>query len=214
MDIEISLDLVEQSTLNKFQKETLTSFLTINESTSIGYSDPEATKPLEEMNAEEVRETLLRAVMHINIGRLDEEHKQRIEKGGFTVQCVTSDPALVYTVGLSIDTGIELACQASIDMKILYQVVNEAALVIKEKGLVEEMVSAQYKVGEENLRVKLVLVENKDKLVDNVTLGMGNSKWLDKRPESIYQVFVGDEGNKLPGEEGYNERFVQEFIYS
>lgn len=214
MQITIDLDLIENSTLNEYQKGTLTDFLESKNANTVTITDTEVTKPIEEMDELEVHLTLMRLVVHLNIAKINQEHKERIESGDYTVQVVTSDPPLVYTAGLSLTSGIELAYQTNMDIRFMSDIVNGLAKGIKENGLLEETTSKQYLTGEEkDLRIKLVLVEEKDKLIDKLTLGMGNPNWLPNRPDKVYQVLVGDERNILPGEEGYDETFLQDFDY-
>ena len=213
MQITIDLDLIENSILNTYQKDTLKGFLEDNNSNSVTITDPTVTKPITEMNTLEVESVLIRLVIHINKSKLNQQHKERIDAGGYTVQVILSDPSLVYTVGLSVTSGVELAYQANMSTEFMSSIVNELAQDIQEHGLVTETTSKLYLAGEEELRVKLVLVEDKDNLIDKVTLGMGNPLWLIEKPDKVYQVLTGDERNLLPGEDGYDETFSQDFVY-
>lgn len=114
-----------------------------------------------------------------------------------------TDPAFVYTVGLTAKTGYE------------FIMVNPPTSNVEDlmnticEGVIEGSITPQtvfttdgYTIGQQLARFKLVELQ-----MDSATASMV----LDRRGEvvQIYQVWMGDKNNILPDEPGYDTTFVQ-----
>lgn len=146
-----------------------------------------------DMTSEEIKE------FHEGIDNLIKEHGH----ADFRVAGLGS-----YTVGLS-DRGFELFSPLSFEF--LPTVYNHIAqLPSVEDGLVTEIDSLQVKG--EPLRVKLKEITDRDQIVfiyQNLTLAVAQRYPIGS--QTLYNVYVGDKNNLLPGEPGYDTGWKQNF---
>lgn len=139
---------------------------------------------------------------------LSAQEKYAIEQQGFAVRNVFSDDPsdkwkrYSYTKGLSDKHRFEvLAVNAGGSSGNL---LADAVKLLLEKKLVPNVPGQMddFLVNDEPLRVKVVELQPTSK---TCMLIRGFVDEVDK----IYQVYIGDQSNKLPGETGYNEDFLQ-----
>ena len=164
------------------------------------------------LEEEKVKEYLTQVIIEINLDRLLGEHKERMEKNGYTVTVVGGERATAYTVGLSVSEGYELVTQSNIAGKVLGIVINAVVGELRDSGFEENLTLKTFNINNTEARCKLVEVKDVEWLGENITYGMFNSDWLETKPTKVYQVLLGDKNNILPGENGYDVSFEQTLV--
>lgn len=141
---------------------------------------------------------------------LMEEKKKKIQKEyGFSVNGVFSttagEPSFAYTCELgSINDG-ELILVAPIKTEEIHQIINSVVLHNRSIGKLNNTVfsSPDFKLHSgETLRLKVVQVTN-----DQARMRYG-------KLYPLYQLFIGDKNNLLPGEDGYDVNFKQDIKHT
>lgn len=139
---------------------------------------------------------------------MDEQEKYAIEQQGFAVRNVFSNEptdkwkSYSYTTGLSDKHRFEvLVVNAG---KSSGNLLADAVKLLLEKKLVPNTPGTMdnFLTNGEPLRVKAVELQPTSKTFMHIREFVG-------KVDKIYQIYVGDQTNKLPGETGYNEDFLQ-----
>lgn len=141
---------------------------------------------------------------------LMEEKKKKIQKeNGFVVNGVFSttegEPSFAYTEGLGVVNDGELILVAPIKTEEIHHIINSVVLHNQSIGKVNNTVfsSPDFKLHSgEALRLSIVQVTNEQACIRYGKL------------HPLYQLFIGDKNNLLPGEEGYDVNFKQDIKHS
>tara|TARA_B100000929_G_scaffold282666_1_gene262880 strand:+ start:1789 stop:2997 length:1209 start_codon:yes stop_codon:yes gene_type:complete len=152
-------------------------------------------------------------VIPFNLDKLNQNVKERLDNGEHQVIGVGADedqPAFAYTIGGIPKINAELLIVANIDLTALGSILNIAIeKMVEAGGFTEDLgdIGSIATTGE-SLRYRI----RRELLSENV--GDFLAKVPDFYPEydldtPVYVIEMGDANNLLPGEEGYNESFIQ-----
>lgn len=138
-------------------------------------------------------------------------HKSRIAEGRFTTISVAAPVPYSYTIGLSAFVGYEIIGRGLIPSDLMESLINEMG---------QRAVAGEYMTGVRGSRLndingeshRLILnrVEDTENALDHLLLLAGSVVFVPDRPKQVYQLYVGDCDNRLPGEDGYNNVLLQE----
>lgn len=111
-------------------------------------------------------------------------------------------PAFIYTVGLSLKLGYELIAVQVPDGDLMNDVCRQLISGDIAVGQVHE--TDEYTVDTKPLRFVVRDLGINTKTASHVTFRLPEIPVTD-----VKQLLIGDPNNRLPGEEGHDERFVQ-----
>lgn len=154
------------------------------------------------------------AVIDINDGlkneRIMDAVKEVIAEYGFAIQGVfhpgTVKPSYLYTVGLTDTLGAEVIVVAEADIMALHPLINSAvqqAIANDDSEFMQEYGVGTLIDGVTPMKADFVEVTNHPAIPHLVVQRVGDVK-------RVFQLSLADENNLLPGEEGYNEEWVQD----
>ena len=133
----------------------------------------------------------------------------------FAIQGVfDTNPTFIYSVGAAIKTDAEFICIANADIRVLHQILDPIIrdIIVTGKIPTEEFNAAVTKDGHD-LRGRLVDVTFDPLVQANVVMRVIQTKdgisIGDNHTIDIYQLILGDDNNIMPGEPGYDTKFIQ-----
>lgn len=151
-------------------------------------------------------------IVPYNMAKLENDINEAIENGKVASISVGGDgetPLFIYTVGGIPIMGGELLLVGNIPPQVGSSILNVAFEAAKEKGEVS---------GDLGTLATLEDGDDLRYLIKTQTLGETVKDFLNLVPKHfpdapldtpVYVIEVGDENNLLPGEEGYDETFIQ-----
>lgn len=155
---------------------------------------------------------LSESVLEITIHLVQSDTRNKLKESDWIVLHTADEDgaSFSYTVGLSRHEGVEsceLICHGQTNCEHAHSLLNEIAGRIKQGESADNIEHSDNLrvVGGFSLRVLLKEVGDKKHVLGNYTPAAKGDFYLDEEPATIYQVFLGDENNLLPREEGYNE---------
>lgn len=121
------------------------------------------------------------------------------------------EPNIAYTVGLEEKLGAELIVIAGVDISILHEIVNDVAGQLLSESTITEgkRTASSMTVANGNGDLRINLVRAAPNSAEAARIKVRPKSHYGVPPKAVYQIFLGDEQNKLPGEEGYNDSFIQ-----
>lgn len=149
-----------------------------------------------------------------------EKRHADFKKRGYSVECVSRKNRIpyVFSVGLSNRVGYELILSYPGNPTVMEDVVEhvcEAAVVgVGKAQLVPDKVSTipDINVNGEPLRFVIRKKEEANRVIRHKAPVMASRRYVQQKPNQVYQILMGDCNNLLPGEDGYEETHVQDLF--
>lgn len=201
--------------LNEHQVATIKETLK-NDEVGVKASILTSILDIEQLTDEEKTERLVdEIIVPHNMERLWNQTTTRIENGGWTIQGVyDAEPPFAYTIGLSQQSTYELIA-SGIDVRTLADLLNTLGEHLKsnpdtkvEDIHPEALPLFRINNGEQG-RYRIEVVTS-PKLFEDYMCQL--DRYVEITPAlTVLALILPDANNKLPGEEGYDESFVQLF---
>lgn len=131
-----------------------------------------------------------------------------IAEYGFAIQASFDPtymrPTFMYTVGLTDHIGAELVAVCEAEVMALHKLFNTAAQLAIIDG--PQCLNKEYEIGllldgETPHIGEIVDVSDRPELDELITVKRGDVK-------AVYQLYIGDDNNRLPGDPQYNEDWI------
>lgn len=201
--------------LNEYQVDTIKEVLK-NDEGGVKMNILTSILNNDQLTDEEKTERLVdEIIIPHNMERLWNQTTARIENGGWTIQGVyDAEPPFAYTIGLSQQSTYELIA-SGIDVRTLADLLNTLGEHLKsnpdtkiEDIRPETLPLFTINNGEQG-RYRIVDVTSRQLFEDYMCQ---LDCYVEITPElTVLALILPDANNKLPGEEGYDENFVQLF---
>lgn len=165
--------------------------------------------------------SLVELVRHIRMdavkAMVEQATQEAIEKQGWAIQAVfANDPknlSFAYSTGAKDILGVEVFMRACTDTRVLGYLVNEVLERLREGEsftAIETSNGAKCVVGDGHQPSRVCVIEVAGIDAYNADIFRLNTGI----PEKVYQVLLADANNVLPGEDGYDPEFGEQFLSS
>lgn len=199
---EMDFTAAQISTLNSACCEAVYEMLILD--AIAGFSDGRTSK---QSSRSVITEVLVEHTTQV----LLDTHKSRVADGRFTTMSVSTPVPYSYTVGLSPPVGFEIIGRGLIPSDLMESLINEMGQrALAGEYMTGERGSYLHEINGEPHRLILKRVEDTDHALDHLLLLAGSIRFVPTRPKQIYQLYIGDCNNLLPGEDRYDNTLLQE----
>ncbi|MFK3607868.1 hypothetical protein PVE_R2G0549 [Pseudomonas veronii 1YdBTEX2] len=195
--------------INEFQMSTLAANMTFELAPSVTVGAHLSQLVVDGLVTEENLVDIVRVIRISLLGpSMAAEIDRVIQEQGYAVKPVfggDDSPSFAYSVGLTGTVGFELVSMAGMDHELNAYMVNAYSELAKAGELIENERSDLVELSSvpgQGLRTKCVQVDAAVAMAEHVCDVRGEVK-------RIYQVLIADKHNLFPGEEGYEEAFLQ-----
>lgn len=157
-------------------------------------------------------ELLQRLIIPYNLNKMQKEMTRRINEGHHTVMNVSGMRGYSYSIGLSVNRSHPHELVVLANTAISHASINEIAAKFPDGEYPDGPITLEcgrIKVGDLTVKIRAKIEKLPNPVDVRGKLFQRIGEFSGRDPEDFYVIYLGDGNNKLPGEDGYDETFIQ-----